>query len=398
LAVDGFDNFTPLQATLLAALAQQVEDTRLTLTYDKKREQTVMRIFAHTLERLQSIYPEWQVSDHVRTHELSRSAPLAYLEQQLFALSPAEQPAGDSLYLLEAPDPREEVRMMLRGIKKLLLDGVPPGDIALVMRDVDTYADLLRHTAVAYGVPVQVRQSERVMQNPAVRTIMQLLDLHRLDFPRRQLLDLLRSPYITPLDFSAQDIAELEHISMQKSIVRGRDAWLHGLESDSVRMDEDDDEIIEVSAQVELKMQLENLFDRITPLSESSARDYVSWIEDLLGVDPMADAVDSAELPEEIETSESEAGDFGLYRQIRSGERESVEVRDLYAMHGFRAALAEVLAAYELLADIENGGEAIITSWDSFRADLELAIKDRAISEQANRSRSGRVLITTVFE
>ena len=91
-------------------------------------------------------------------------------------------------------------------------------------------------------------------------------------------------------------------------------------------------------------------------------------------------------------------GNISIYTdRFANNSDPTIAVRDLYAMQSFRSALSEVLAAYDILEE-DNPKTIQAFEWQGFRADLELAIRERTISDEAHRSRVGRVLITTVFE
>jgi ATP-dependent helicase/DNAse subunit B len=398
LAVDGFDDFNLLQIHLLTQLTRHIQPSYLTLTYEDHRRSDAARTFSRTLTRLQSI-GDWTIQAHPILAELPRQPALSYLERHLFEIDPPPIPADEQLHLIEAPDPNSETQAVLRRVKGLLLEGVEPEQIAVVVRDADLYLDALRRTAHAYRLPVVIRRAEPLIQNPAVRTVLGLLDLHALDFPRRQMLDLLHSPYLDAPDFTSEQIACLERISLDKPIVRGRENWLAGLEKAALPDDNEDEEgylSIPPAEAAALRRATESFFDRLTPPREATARDYVHWIEGLLGSDPEAGRNDLAEGL--LESEPEPRKDFNLYNNLRNHVDDGVIVRDVYAMLGLRAALRDVIAAYDLLADVAHQRQPILISWDIFRADLELAIKQRTISDQSARSRAGRVLITTVFE
>ena len=313
LVVDGYDSFTPLQIELLTALAGQVDETLLTLTYEEHRAGDAARVFAQTRDKLLQA-GEWAVEQHEISAQLPRSGSLAHLERNLFALHPQAAPAEDALNLITAPDPRDEVRAVLRRVKALLLDGVHPEDIAIVIRDVELYADVLRSTAAAYGLPVVVRQAERLTQNPAVRVVLQLIDLRALDYPRRQMLDVLYSPYFDVPYFSASQIDELARLSLERPIIGGREAWLNGLTANPGR-DEDGEVRYEVDDPDELYIRTRDFFTRTWPRPWGVAADFVAWIDELLGPDPVAFQEDNANFLDN--DSPYERQHFNLYGQIR---------------------------------------------------------------------------------
>lgn len=393
LVVDGYDQFTPLQAQLLGHLIRHIPDTLLTLIHEEDRKEGAHRPFDITLKRLEKYGSAWQTVPHIPTDGIKNTA-LAHLESQLFTPNPQPSSAENALHRIEAPDARSEARAVMRQIKRLLLEGVSAEDILVVMRSPDSYADALRGAALAYDLPVIVRQSDSILQNPVVAVVLQLVDLHSFDFPRRQMLDVLRNPYLIPPHFTAAQLDDLERLSLEKPIVRGKENWLTGLKMGRV-IDEDGETVFQIEDADTLAAQAAAFFGAVTPPEKATARQYVQWIQYLLGPDPMFEAEQRDDAPE---MSLPEAvGHFSVYAQIRGQVSEAVLVRDLHAMHGFRNALQEVLSAYDLLADTAHGGEVQIIDWNTFRADLELVLQHRRMDTDLN-TRVGRVLVTTVFE
>lgn len=396
LVVDGYDSFTPLQAKLLAELVHHISNSVLTLTHEESRKDGAHRIFDMTLNRLLEKGYSQKTTWNIETHDGGKSQKppaLRHLERQLFTPMPLAMPSDGVLKCIEAPNPQTEARAVMREIKKLLLEGVRADKILVVMRSADPYADALRGAATAYQMPVIVRQADSVLQNPAVAGILQLLDLHSFDFPRRQLLDLLRNPYLDVPYFTAENRNDLELLSLKLPIVKGRENWLNGLAVGKIR-NEDNEIIFQTDGQA-LAYRAEAFFNAITPAPTATARDYIRWIQTLLGTDPILEAEQADDSPDTPLTNAVDH--FAVYGQIREQGEGAVMVRDLHAMHAFRSALQEVLSAYDLLAETTNAGQAELVEWDSFRADLELVLQNRRM-ENDLQSRVGRVLVTTIFE
>ncbi len=143
-----------------------------------------------------------------------------------------------------------------------------------------------------------MREGSPLRENPAVALLLDLIDLHALDFPRRELLDTLHSPYLLPPDLSRDQIAQLERISMTAQVVRGRAAWLDSAaRCVHARQDEDGEPLrtSDPAATDDLHAALIRHFDRITPPDRGTVYDFTRWLEDLIGPDPAADTLDTAE-------------------------------------------------------------------------------------------------------
>ncbi|HRF98605.1 MAG TPA: exodeoxyribonuclease V subunit gamma, partial [Aggregatilineales bacterium] len=94
-----------------------------------------------------------------------------------------------------------------------LLNGAKPDDILIAVRDWNNYRPHLSAYAEKYRLPIVLHYDEPLTETPFVMTLTHLLDLAHANFPRRGVLDALRSPYINGAGLSAGDIDLLEAIS-----------------------------------------------------------------------------------------------------------------------------------------------------------------------------------------
>ena len=93
------------------------------------------------------------------------------------------------------------------------------------------YSTLLESIGSEYGIPLTFRQGVRLEQNPAVISIMTLLNLALDDFPRQAVLDVLRSPYFNlDMVLSTEDIDALERVSLAFKVMGSMDEWFYALE------------------------------------------------------------------------------------------------------------------------------------------------------------------------
>ncbi len=399
LVVDGFDQFNQVHIRLLTALARQVKRTVLTLTEVpgevgrrfRRFEQTRAHLLAASGDR-----PLWRPTPLRAAPAAARGRVLDHLSATLFSTHPDPLPGDESLTLIEAPDVQREVSAVLRGVKRRLLAGASPESVLVVTRDLSRYSPALRETARAYGIPLVVREGLPLRENPAVAQLLQLIDLADLDYPRREVLDTLRSPYLTPPDLSRAQIAALERISLDRRVVQGRDVWLDELRAVAAPLvDEDGEEVGTAAPGEALDQALAAFFARITPPPSGTVYDLAHWIEALIGPDPEAAALDGAENdPASVGAllAAPGASHFNLLGNLRSsGEGERV-TRDLMALHQFRRVLAGLCAAHDLVT------EESVLDWRDFRAELQMVVDRQQIIPPGGLSRLGRVLATNVFE
>ncbi|MBI5930497.1 MAG: PD-(D/E)XK nuclease family protein [Chloroflexi bacterium] len=406
LVVDGFINFSPLQARLLGELAARIARTILTLSYDENRRETLYLGIHRIGERLQN-YGQWEVKN-LTGGVVQRRHELAYLETAWQQPTREPQPAKDALHLIEAPSPEQEVRAVLRKVKQQLVAGVNPEQIAILAYSTQAYADFVRSIAESYRVPVVVRRGIELTRNPAVATILQLLDLHSppVNFRQQALLDVLRTPYFIFHQLMADDADELERVSQQFQVVQSRHDWLEAIQMAGSRFEDEDGEERVTDVDPALYQRLQAFFERVTPLPEATPREYVAWIENLLGPDPVYLRERRADVDPTLVNYEGGEGHLGFYGQVRepleaigSGYTgEAVTVRDIHAMQAFRACLSEILRAFDLLAEQTMGGVEALMPWEDFRKDLQQSLESHPVEPVGGTYRSGRVLFTDVFE
>jgi ATP-dependent helicase/DNAse subunit B len=426
LVVDGFDQFDQVHVRLLAALARRAGRTVLTLVGTpgetgrrfRRFERTRARLLAAGLDdRGRQVWqgqvvptPQWDEADD----RSARPAPLEHLVHTVFQSHPEQVPGGSAVSLIEAADVGREVRAVLRHIKRLLLDGAAPESMVIVARDMARYGRALREAARAFGVPLVVREGLPLRDNPAVAMLLSLKDLAALDFPRREVLDTLRSPYFLSPDLAPEQVADLERISLARQIVRGRATWLEEVgTADRYREDEDGEQssLLDSAGSAALRAALARHFERLMPPATGTAYHFARWIEALIGPDPEVVAHDSAEvaagaigestgqgLPAAGEASPglgAESTHFSLLARIRAGADSERVTRDLAAVHTLKRVLHGILTAHDLVAGIGAPAEL---AWSDFRAELELAVNRACVMPQGGLSRLGRVLATGALE
>jgi hypothetical protein len=247
----------------------------------------------------------------------------------------------------------------------------------------------------AYGLPLALHYGEPLAQNPAVIALLNLLDLPTSDFRRRDLLDTLRSPYFDVVGLPSEQVDLLERIGQALLVTGGREAWLNALRYSVRRTDSaayDDEDTLDVPSlepgeAERLIGALSALFDAITPPPEASVRDYVRWLETLIGPDEVAASEDQAPPLED-------GYSLSMLRQVRRPALEShIVARDLAALYEFKCVLRSLLSAQSLLAALGEGGRV---TWQTFLADLRAAVNGAAVNSRP--SRAGRVLVTAATD
>ncbi|MBC7813100.1 MAG: exodeoxyribonuclease V subunit gamma, partial [Burkholderiales bacterium] len=176
--------------------------------------------------------------------------------------------------------------------------------------------------------------------------------------------------------------------------------------------DEPDQMVLTPEQSDHLATYLSLFFDKVTPPPANSVRDYIVWLEDLIGADPERDPEDKSILPnaDSDEIVELIVPDYSLdmiaqlrheiaRRDVpddwRHGGEDPIVARDLAALNRFKSVLGDLQTAHSLLASLGidvQGSEPM--SWTEFVEDVKAAVSSATVERQPNRA--GRVLVTTV--
>ncbi len=318
LIADGFDNLTAVQLALLKSLSARVGTMIVTLSgqADGGNGRSVHQRFERTRQLLEG---ELDVAaEPLPAIGRPNARPLAHLEAKLF-VEPAEQLAAENaLQLVEAPDRAAEVRVALRWLKEMLVrEGLRPVEVALLARNLPPYRPFIVETAAEFGLPIRLHDGLPLGSNPAVAALLNLLRLvlpgpgggFDLALPRRGVVEAWRSPYFDwanalpaegetePIGITPADADALDAAARWGRVIGGLAQWQELLDSLTGRQagepaDEEQQAPVNVVAGAEAEA-LEARFTRflvrlMPPQGQQRYRDFVAWLEDLIGPDPFS--------------------------------------------------------------------------------------------------------------
>ncbi len=402
LIADGFDQFTPVQADLLALLGERVAQTLVTLTTVPQREETIGRRFEDAYQTLVSRSPYAEVER--LNSSPNRQPDLQHLVENVF-LATTPKLKANAVRFIEAPDAAAEVGAVLRRVKRLLLEGCSPDDVLIALRDWQRYLPHFLALRQVYHLPLVLHSGESLEHNPFITTVLQLMALHETGFARRDLLDVLRSPYIRAPGLDKSQVDLLENISQRYTIIRGRDLWLSAIAQAAhpgPARTEDDETLDEPfassdaapteSAFLRLQAALAQFFDRVTPSLRDTIENYVLWLERLIGADPQQHHDPQADDEPLVSVPEYT---LDMLAALRDVDDRDLIARDLIAAQILKRELRGMVSTDELLSGLRQRTPDL-TDWGKFR--LELYGQISAAQVNPRPVRSGRVLVTTASD
>jgi len=329
LAVSGFDEFNPIVSSL--GLQPEAMESASMLS------PSIAKVEAGLFERSDDFSRLPQETTEVVT-------TLEFIEAQTCAL---------------------EVRAALRWVKaRVIRDGMKLTEVAILARDLEPYRAFLVEVAEEFGIPLRLMGGQPLVENPAIAALMNLLSLPMDEFPRRAVLDAWRSPYF---DFSAQGIdsmsaATLDEISRAGRVVQGLGQWREAFEMWAKKQatTDEDGETVETDARDErIQEKFESFVDLLAPPSQVGMKEYVAFVEALLGDDLAFTPSPSPDYGR---------GEAGLNVVVNARANQSTAERDVAALRAFKDVLRGLVLAESVL-DSDS-----ITYADFFR-DLRGAVE-----------------------
>jgi len=398
LIVDGLDDLTEVQLALLKVLAGRVGELVLTLTgrVDGAPRPLVHHRFVQTARRVQEAL---QVqAEPLPVQQVQRAPALRHLEAGLYEGAPSPVDADVALELVEAPDRAGEVRAALRWLKaRLLQDHMSLADVALLARDVTPYRPFVLQTAAEFGLPVRLIGGLPLASNPAIAALLDLLHLAlptsahdpRPALPRRLVVEAWRCPYLDwsalPTPDAAQSVGigpgdadALDAAARWGQVIGGLGQWEEALQRLAERAPRRGaEEERDLPASVPLGSDARRLLEtfrrfvqRVTPpQTAGSYREFVGWLETLIGSDPEPGAAPGGFAPREEPTS----------LQVVARARQAVDAAGLDVAAPPRADGAALQALKDVLRGLVWAEEAVETGrlvdLARFLNDLEGAVQ-----------------------
>ena len=392
LLVDGYDQFTPVQAQLLAELSGARTPVHITLTSPAgEGESRLPQRSKLARERLQGAFAAAGVDLTEQTIAAgadNRHADLQHLGANIFSDPPGKR-SGEAIKLIALPDPSEEVKAVLRAIKRLLLDGARADDILVALRDWQRYATYFESGRDEYGLPLLLHDEGAPYRAPVIAALLDLLGLAPR-FRRRDLLDVLRSPYIDA-GLTLEQIDLLDRISRERQFLGGGEAdWLEIIQLARQRGGDEkaDAEWTMLSAEQAdgLAAALSTFMRAVSASDLADLPEYVRWLAGLLGVDPRSN-------------TDAESSAYSLNIIVRAWEHDranpAIVQRDISALNSLKRILRDLLASDAVLRATFQQHPPI--EWPRFRSDLTQALQAQS-DQRPGLSRAGKVLVTTASE
>lgn len=199
-------------------------------------------------------------------------------------------------HIVIAPDAHEEVRWAIRHIAQCAESGIPFHRMALLYRNVDPYAELIKSQLELAQIPAAGPDPMPLRDSAAGKLLLYLIEVFESDFARESVMRwIAEAPVHTGKDrkLASREAALWEEISGRAGIIRGVRQWYERLERfcegmkeklGSEETGEGDDEAAtaghdeaRLPTAMRLKLFIEELSGSPPPADASSWKDYADW-------------------------------------------------------------------------------------------------------------------------
>ncbi|PLT33825.1 helicase-exonuclease AddAB subunit AddB [Bacillus sp. V5-8f] len=232
--IDGFYSMTPQELLIVKELMRLSKGVTVALTLDRPYKQTPpenLELFRQTGSLYHSIYNEalnlgmMPESDIVlsRAERFSSSPALAHLEAN-FNVRPARIfPDGTDIALVPSVNRRAEVEGAARTILKLVREeNYRWRDIAILVRNGDSYHDLIQTVFRDYQIPVFVDSKRSMLNHPMIELIRSTLEILLSNWRYEPVFRSIKTELLYPLagnhDRIRERVDRLENFVLSRGI------------------------------------------------------------------------------------------------------------------------------------------------------------------------------------
>lgn len=321
VVLDGFDRFTLPQLQLISWMEKLDLRLIITQTAETKNARMVNQRFERSINQINQTFPE--VKPVWISHDSFLPPDLKHISRNLLNVQIQPVSTSNSIRLLALQSPLEEVREVLRWVKqKLVVAENLPSDVAVIIPDEATYQPLLKAIAREYGLRLNFSSLDFLSEHPAVQILETLFQLIRSDYPRRLLIDVVRSPYLDLSGYGLlkQDAVAFDLVSRYGLVMSGVELWQQVLAklaaSETIDNESSDFEYAETMPHGEEAQRLfdglqQLALDLVIPDKTLPVSGWVTWLANLLEKLGWADNLEKMGEKEVVES----------FRTVMDGQR-----------------------------------------------------------------------------
>lgn len=222
--LDEFSDFTPQQLKMLEVLLTKGE-VFITLTLEEGIDQSYNGVFSLTRDTDNALM---EVAEGTSTSlarpvflkgrgRFSENIELAFLEAQFYRYPNEEyREEVSAIALYRAQNPYEEMEYVARDIlRRVREEGYRFRDMAILLRDLDTYGAVLKSVMAQYDVPVFIDSRKEIDTNPLAGFVAGFFEIQKSNFQSEAVFTFLKTRL---LDMEPEEVDLLENYCLANGI------------------------------------------------------------------------------------------------------------------------------------------------------------------------------------
>lgn len=236
--VDGFTGFTPQEFSVIDSLLKNAKRVNIALCIDPKEiEQDLNEenLFFPTWETFREIYRRAErakvpieppvILEPKVPERFAQSQALAFVEQRFFSYPTGRMQSYEGIKVAAGVNRRAEVEAAAREIIYLCRSkGLRWKDVAVLLRDMGPYEDLISGIFKEYGIPFFIDNKRDMLHHPMVELVRSLVEIVLKDWAYEPMFRCLKTDL---LPISREETDLLENYVLAHGI-RGLKRWAAG--------------------------------------------------------------------------------------------------------------------------------------------------------------------------
>lgn len=200
LLIDGFEGFNNQKLRLLSHALRQCDNVYCSLCAEdifSRRSGSIFAPIEETGRRLYALCKELGVKMapplELKSNLRAKNPEMKRLELLFGGLEGDSLTGGKHIVLHKATDPHRELEFVGASIRRLVMEGMRYGDIAIICRNSKKYASLLESVLGRYEIPVFAARPRAVDSAPLARLVLTAFSVGEYGFRTEELLQMLKT-------------------------------------------------------------------------------------------------------------------------------------------------------------------------------------------------------------
>jgi ATP-dependent helicase/nuclease subunit B len=220
--IEGFSEFTHPEIQILLSLASmQKLDVYIEFDYNEANP----NLFGHLTECLnkfkRSLFSYHPLNDSGKDDFANN------IKSNLFKEKTIIDPKPENIWLLKGNDFEDEITLIAKQIKKLILEeNIEPHKICVAFNLISKYSPIIRDKFSNYGIPFNLTDRYNLNMFPPVISIINILEIQENDFYYRNIFRSLSSKFI---EIENVHLNDLMRAASELKIVSGYKNWIDSI-------------------------------------------------------------------------------------------------------------------------------------------------------------------------